>query len=463
MSINISARLKSYLKVYRDVFRFFALDTWLFTFLSTLSFSQIYPYFFYYHGVYYLLAALVLLVLSLYIGYDILTYFKKDILLHRDNMGQKKLKLVISMVLIFIGGYLLSIFCRPSEVIDTKGLMIHDEIVQSKYTIKYFLEGKDPYQLSYNNTPLNLTDYYRYIEINKKLLVPNPALVTYAYLPGQFLVAVPFYQLFTAVFHWYDHRIFYVFVLLGLLFVVYRLTRNPRYRQLLLITFFFFPGFFDKIYFGFNDLQPLLLLLASLHFLKEKRIIWSVVFLGVAAASKQSVLFFIPFYLLYLFKNDYYFSSERRKKTILSLLILVTLAAAVVLPFYFWSPKDFINDVLDYQTGKSAQSYPIHGRGFSALIFSVLRLVPTVNDYYPFIIWQVIFALPVFVYCLIRQYRDNSLKNVITNYLLTLLVFWYFSRYIFINHYTYMALFLPVAYLIEAGGQEGKTANKSVG
>lgn len=428
---------------FKNFFKFFSFDAWLVLIFVSYALYLVKMRFFLINFYYWFMMPVVLVLIIIYVVYDVISRQKEC--KSKDTFTPKKIIIVLVLISVFfLGNFFVAIEKVPPPI----GLFTHDEILETKYAMKYISEGKNPYHENYYHTTLNTAPNFTYINVFNEKTIPNPGLVTYAYLPTQFLAPLPFYIILTQVFQGYDHRLFYLLLLIISLYILYRLVDQVYYRLLLLISFFFFIDFFSYAYYGYNDIQVLCFLLIVLFFLKKNRIFWSTIFLVLALTSKQSAILFLPFYLLYLIKNNYPFNKERIRRIIIVFLIIIILSVAIVLPFYFWNKSDFINDVFNYQTGKSPQSYPLNGQGFSFLIYA-LGLVDNVTDYYPFYLWQIIFTLPLFIYLFRYQIINNTLKRLVLNYVTTLLVFWFFSRYIFGTHYVYMGVFLPVAYFIK--------------
>jgi len=431
------------LGVYKNIFKIFSLDAWLLIFLVPPALFSIQVYFRHATTQFGISCFAVLLILIVYILFD---YHARRNNINTAEHYKRKIILVISLISIFLLIGLIVVFDQSRH---PKYENIHDEIMVTESAIKYFVQWQNPYTEDYFNTPLELHQKYRSIIVMDSVRVFNPAFFHYAYLPAQFILPSPLYLFLTNTFHWYDHRFFYFICVLIILLILYKMVKDNRRKLLTLILFFFCPSFFFYLLFGFNDLQVLLLLLICLYFLRRKKIILSAIFLALALVSKQSTIIFVPFYLLYLLgDNNKIAKVNHFRKVLFPTLLIFIIVVAVILPFIIWDKNSFIDDVLYFVSGKSSTSYPINGVGFSNLIYQA-HLVNSVNDYYPFIIWQLVITIPIMIYLIIKQLKDNSLKRLILNYALTLFVFWFFSRYFFNTHMMYIACFLPVAYFIE--------------
>jgi hypothetical protein len=111
-----------------------------------------------------------------------------------------------------------------------------------------------------------------------------------------------------------------------------------------------------------------------------------------------------------------------KKSLPLSAIIMVMLV-----PFYLWSPKDFIDDIVRYATGTISTNYPISGMGFAQIVL-FQNWVDSRWDYFPFWIIQSLVLLPAVVifWKIIKiQVRPDYL---IFSYAVLLFIFLYFSR-----------------------------------
>ena len=171
-------------------------------------------------------------------------------------------------------------------------------------------------------------------------------------------------------------------------------------------------------------------IIIGFYFIKKERFIYASLFLGLACVSKQHAWAFIPLFLiyLYLYHARARFSLPKIAVKVLKIsLPLLAIITVILLPFYLWSPKDFIDDIARYATGTISTNYPISGMGFAQI---VLRQgwVNSRWDYYPFWLIQCLVLFPVVVifWKIIKmQVRPDYL---IFSYAILLFIFFYFSR-----------------------------------
>jgi len=300
---------------------------------------------------------------------------------------------------------------------------IHDGALQAEEAIKYFLNGKNPYAEDYLGTPLIRWGY------TAMAGEPNPALFHFTYLPFLFLFALPFYLSGIFLIGWFDIRFVFCFCFIGSLYLLYKIVKSERNRLLFLIIFAFNPIFVLDLVEGYNDVFILFWLLLTIYFLKRGRITLSAVPLGLALASKQTAWFILPFYFIFV-------SRQVKPKRLIPLVLgvakkcwpLFAACLLFILPFLLWNTRSFIGDTYQYLDGSLSTSYPIRGMGFSSWLVS-LGIIKSALGNYPFWLFQVIFSLPVLVFLVKKQLRENSLARMVINYAIFLSVFWFFSRF----------------------------------
>ncbi len=308
----------------------------------------------------------------------------------------------------------------PWQHIENGGLQIEE-------SIKYLLQGRNPYTEDYLGTPLeewvHLMDYMR----------ENPALYHNAYLPFIFLFSTPFYLVLKHVTGWYDQRLVYLILFMCTLWPLMKhATKLTRKLSLLIV---FGLNVFDVRYTigGGNDSFVWFWLIMSTYLLQKDRITLSALSLGLARASKQTAWLFVPFFLAYLWIKA---PCPGRWASLRKAYPLFFVPLLVILPFLLWDAAAFVDDTLLYLSGHAALSYPIGGLGFSGLLLN-LGLIRDKTAYYPFMVLQAALCLPLLVFLLRRQLSDNTVKRCWLGYGLLLLPFTFFSRFF---NYNYMAM-----------------------
>ena len=113
-------------------------------------------------------------------------------------------------------------------------------------------------------------------------------------------------------------------------------------------------------------------------------------------------------------------------------------SAFVFVPFLVWDAYAFWDDVVLYNAGASAWSYPVSGIGFSSLLLW-LGVIPYRTAEFPFWIFEIAAAIPVAVITIRRLAADPTLPRIAYGYALTLLAFLFFGRYFQPSYLGYIA------------------------
>lgn len=319
--------------------------------------------------------------------------------------------------------------CRQTE---GQNLCVHDGLIQTEEAVRFLLRGQNPYSEDYFGTPMEYAPFPRY---------PNPALYHLAYLPLTFLLHVPLASIGWNTLGWYDGRVLYIVLLLFSLPLGAALVVRRERKLGMIIALGLNLPLLTFTAEGRNDALSMFLVLLSLYLALRSRQTPSMIAMGLACASKQTVWFALPFYLLYLFRGDLAQSSLSRRLLVCLLLRawpLYLVVAIVVGPFFFWNPRAFVDDTFFYLSGRSPTSFPLWGMGFGFLL-RLAGLVNSENAYVPFWIPQLIVGVPVLVLLVIYQVRHNRLGVFWFSFAVLQLVLGYFSR-IFQDNYLAMIL-----------------------
>ncbi len=310
---------------------------------------------------------------------------------------------------------------------------VHDIVLQQESAIRFFLDGKNPYATTYFNTPL-ADWHYSDTEI-------NPALYHFVMEPFYLLFALPFYFVSNHTLGYFDGRIPLVFLFLGLLVTTHFLVKDPEKKRLFLVLLAFNPAVLPYTLEGRSDLFMYPFLFLGFFLLYKKKLLLASVPIALAFTVKQSAWLLMPFYVAFL-----YYQTKSWRKVIPSLLIFLTIFSAIVLPFFFWNQKAFIDSTINYLSGSTAHSYPVSGYGFGRVL-NELNVITDLHNFYPFQWWQLGVGLPILV-LLLRSFRKNpTVKMMILFYALFLMIYWYFSRYFHNSHLSYISMVIITAYL----------------
>lgn len=329
------------------------------------------------------------------------------------------LKLTLVMLAIFLVVVLPTVSGIMMRKATTPWQYIHDGAIQIEESIKYLLQAKDPYAEDYLGTPLAEWEYA--FEGEEE----NPALYHNAYLPFIFLFSTPFYLIVTYVTGWYDQRLVYLLLFVCTLWPLMKHAAKPSRKLSLLIVFGL--NFFAASYtiWGGNDGFVMFWLIVSTYLLQKDKTTLSALSLGLACVSKQTAWLFVPFFLAHLWIKA---PGPRKWASLRKAYPLFLVPLLVILPFLLWDAAALVEDTFLYLSGQTASSYPIVGLGFGGLLVAA-GLIRDNTVYFPFMLFQAIFCLPLLVFLLRSQLSDNTVRRCWLGYGLLLLTFTFFSRF----------------------------------
>lgn len=320
--------------------------------------------------------------------------------------------------------------------------MIHDIIIQQEAAVYNLVHGKNPYAITYFDTPLAQWNYS-----DKET---NPALYHFVMQPLYVLFAIPFYWLSNHTIGYFDGRIPLFFLFFIMLFLAGKLVKDGRQKLLFIILLSFNPAMFSYTMEGRSDVFMFAFLFAGFIFLYKKLYGFSGLPIALAFAIKQSSWPILPLYLAFL-----YFRTKSVRATAKVLLPFFLTFGAIVLPFLIWDKKAFIDSTILYLSGSVPHSYPVSGYGFGMLLSS-LGFIKDLHTYYPFFIYQSVVGIPVLTALILYLRKNPSVARLITTYGIFLFVFWYFSRYFNNSHLGYLSMVFITAYFWPTPSQVGK-------
>src|SRR5437870_3724654 len=207
------------------------------------------------------------------------------------------------------------------------------------------------------------------------------------------------------------------------------------------------PQLFPFVLEGRNDFFVLLFLFAGVALLmRERRTAASLAF-AAAGAAKLHALIVLPFVAMYLV-------ATRKPRTLREAVAALapTWPAAIFLlatfvPFLVNDFGAFYDDVVRYNAGGAAWTYPISGMGFSALLLS-MGVIPYRQADFPFAAIEIAVATPIAAWWLLRLWQRPTIATLLAGYALTLLAFLFFGRYFQGNYLgLIVAVFTPVPFL----------------
>ncbi|HEV8228650.1 MAG TPA: hypothetical protein VGQ86_01740 [Candidatus Limnocylindria bacterium] len=323
---------------------------------------------------------------------------------------------------------------------------VHDGALMIEWAARKLLLGQNPYVADYLDTPL----YYW-------PMVNNPALYHLTYFPFLFLVTSPLVWLFDKVGLFWDQRYLYLPAFIATLGIVPLLARRAEHRLALVALVGLNPQLFPFVVEGRNDFFVLLFLFAGVALLQRERRTLGTLAIAAAGAAKLHALFALPFVALWLV-------ATRRPRTLREAWDAlwrpmwpgVAFLALTFVPFLVNDFAAFYDDVVRYNAGGAAWTYPISGMGFSALLLW-LGVIEYRQADFPFAAIEIAVAAPVAVWWLRRLWREPSLATLLTGYALTLLAFLFFGRYFQGNYLGYiLAVATPVVVLRAEARQPAK-------
>jgi uncharacterized membrane protein len=365
------------------------------------------------------------------IFFGLLSYIVVDLLNVNKSLFLKlKNSLLWGLIIVVIGSAFVSatITRHKTHPIDK----IHDMPLQQEIAIRFLMDGKNPYEVSYFGTFLEEWHY------SEKDI--NPALYHFVLPPFYILFAIPFYFASNFIFGFFDARIPLLALFLFLLIVASILVKDQDKKRLFLVLLAFNPAMLPYVLEGRSDIFMFAFLFFGMYLLHVKKYFVSGIPIALAFAVKQSAWPILPFYFAYLF-----FKEKNLRKTLISMSSFTVSFVIVTIPFFLWNPKAFLDSIILYLSGNTEHSYPVSGYGLGKLLES-FGFIKDVYAYYPFYIWQFIVGVPLFIF-LIKYYRKHSdVNNLILMYGIFLFVFWYLSRYFNNSHLGYLSLIFITAY-----------------
>ncbi len=394
-----------------------------------------------------LLATLTFGLLIVYLGVDLIGA--------RHLAGEKEYRLKRALVWLIVLSTVMAQTCFLILMRHQTGpaSFTHDGgVIQTEETIKYILAGKNPYVEDYLDTPMAEWG-----------LDHRTALYHYPYLPWTFIFSTPFHLFSHLLLGWYDQRFVYLLLFIITLALAARLTDDRRAALGLTMTLGLNPIMGNDIIYGQNDSFVLCWVVLALYFLRHEKPALSAVAFGLACASKPTAWLLAPFYLLYLLGNlpgqeesplekcralSKGAALRVKVRTLLpQILPGLVVFILLVLPFALWNLDAMVDDLWRWSSGTADVPYQIRGWGFANLILA-LGLVESRLGYFPFWLFELLLGLPLLLFLLWRQIRDNTLQAMLYGYGFFLLVFFYFSRFLNENYLGYILACLALAYFI---------------
>ena len=321
---------------------------------------------------------------------------------------------------------------------------IHDGAIMVEEAARKLARGQNPYVADYLDTPL-----FYWPMIN------NPALYHLTYFPAMFLVSVPFVVAFDRIGLVFDQRYLYLPAYVAACAVVPFVIpatadrmRTLALRLSLTAVVVLHPQLFPFVPEGRNDFFVLLFAFIGVALLVRDRRTLGVLAIAVAAASKLHAGPLLLFVLAYLWWSDRSMPTMERVRRLARASWAGALVLAVTfVPFLLNDFAAFYDDVVHYNSGGAAWSYPVSGMGFGALLRS-FGVISYPQQDFPFAAFQLAAGVPVAIWAMRRLRRDPHIATMLTGYALTLIAFAFFGRYFHGNHLGFLiALAAPIPFL----------------
>ena len=303
---------------------------------------------------------------------------------------------------------------------------IHDGALMIEEAARKLLGGHNPYAADYLDTPL----YYW-------PMVNNPALYHLTYFPFLFLVTTPFVWAFDHLGIFWDQRYLYLPAFVATLFVVPLLVKRVEHRIALVTLVGLNPQLFPFVIEGRNDFFVLFFLFAGIALLQREHRAWGSLAIAAAAAAKLHALFPLPFVAVYLVATRKPKTLGQAVRALAPTIPAVIFLAVTFVPFLVNDWGAFYDDVVRYNAGGAAWTYPISGMGFSALLLW-LGAIPYRQADFPFAAIEIAVAMPIALYTLRRLRQRPTIALMLGGYSLTLLAFLFFGRYFQGNYLGYI-------------------------
>lgn len=321
---------------------------------------------------------------------------------------------------------------------------VHDGAIMVEEAARKLARGQNPYVADYLDTPL-----FYWPMIN------NPALYHLTYFPAMFLVTVPFVVGFDRLGLVFDQRYLYLPAYLAACAVVALVIpaaadrmRTVALRISLAAVVVLHPQLFPYVPEGRNDFFVLLFAFVGIALLVRGRRTLAVLAIAVAAASKLHAGPLLVFAVAYLWWSDAALPVRERARRLLRASWAGALVlAATFVPFLVNDFAHFYDDVVAYNAGGAAWSYPVSGMGFGAILRS-LGIISYPQQEFPFAVFQLAAGVPVALWSLRQLRRDPHIATMLMGYALSMLAFAFFGRYFHGNHLGFLvALAAPIPFL----------------
>lgn len=335
-----------------------------------------------------------------------------------------------SVLALAVGGAFISAIIVRHLAAPT--FQIHDIILQLEAAVRFFIDGSNPWASTYHNTFMASWNYSDTAE--------NPALYHFVMMPFYLLFSLPFSYIANNTIGYFDGRIPLFVLYLTSLISAFLFIKEREKKLIFTSILALNPAMFAYTLEGRSDVFMFAFLFVGLIFLGKKKFTLAGIILALAFSVKQSVWPLLPLYVGYI-----YFVSKKHTDIFKRLIPFIATFTIIVGPFLLWDVGAFLNSTVFYLSGNTLHSYPISGYGLGVLLHQ-LGLIQDLNAPYPFVIWQVIFVVPILIVLLSFLKRYPNVKVLLFSYALLIFVYWYMSRYFNNSHVGYLTMIFATAY-----------------
>lgn len=346
----------------------------------------------------------------------------------KKYLPQLKMLFLVTTIAITLGAASITAMFDRAKTAPVYG--VHDIILQQESAMRFLIEGKNPYKETYFGTQV---ESFHYAELGRDAV--NPALYHFVMPPWYLLFPFIFYYTSIPVVGFFDGRMALLFTMGLLLFFVWHWFKDKGLARIAIVLTALSPSVVEYFVEGRSDVFALSWLMGGILLLSRRQFVMSGMVLALAAMSKQTVWFILPFYGVFLWSQ----TVKNRRVFWMTLFVGLATVLLLVLPFLVWDAKAFIDSVILYLTGNTATSYPVSGYGLGMMLYD-FGVIRDIHAYYPFIYWQIGLALPLFFALMFWLRQKPSESRMIVSYAVFLMVYWYLSRYFNNSHLGYLSM-----------------------
>ncbi len=267
---------------------------------------------------------------------------------------QVQLDRALPMVVV-VGVLFLGVDALQRRELDEPFHRRHDgAVVATEAAARMTASGVNPYSADFR--PVLSPGHHTLEAVD--LPVENPLVEHYPYLPGAFLVHVPFVELSERTGDWYDARFLYVAIAAATVAVISRGDPPPFRRTAALWALIGSGAVPIYLSWGANDVAAAGLVVIG-AFLASRRPIVAGVLLALGVSFKALlVVALVPLAWLWW--------RTCRPRLITVLAAGFVTGVVTCLPFLLASPHDFLEDTVLSNLGLSERPFPVSGLGLGA-------------------------------------------------------------------------------------------------